>query len=68
MGGMVNHLVIGFGAVVCGLLLSGLAYVVTLVRERWARIDLKEMENLCELVLRAERRVAVGERAYESIR
>ena len=26
---------------------------LTLTRERWARSDLKEMENLCELVLRA---------------
>jgi len=53
MAGMVNHLVIGFGAVVCGLVLGGIAYVLTLTRERWARADLKEMENLCELVLRA---------------
>ncbi|MGE8364732.1 MotA/TolQ/ExbB proton channel family protein [Cupriavidus sp.] len=53
MAGMVNHLVIGFGAVVCGLVLGGIAYVLTLTRERWARVDLKEMENLCELVLRA---------------
>jgi biopolymer transport protein ExbB/TolQ len=53
MAGMVNHLVVGFGAVVCGLVMSGLAYVITLIRERWARLDLKEMENLCELLLRA---------------
>ncbi len=53
MAGMVNHLVVGFGAVVCGLVLGGIAYVLTLTRERWARADLKEMENLCELVLRA---------------
>lgn len=50
--GMVNHLVVGFGAVVCGLVLSGIAYYVTLVRERWARVDLKEMEDLCELLMR----------------
>jgi biopolymer transport protein ExbB/TolQ len=52
MASMVNHLVVGFGAVVCGLVLSGAAYGITLVRERWARVDLKEMENLCELVMR----------------
>jgi biopolymer transport protein ExbB/TolQ len=52
LAGMVQHLVIGFGAVVCGLTLSGVAYVTTLARERWARADLKEMENLCELILR----------------
>jgi biopolymer transport protein ExbB/TolQ len=54
MAGMVNHLVVGFGAVVCGLVLSGIAYGVTLVRERWARVDLKELENFCELVMRAQ--------------
>lgn len=51
---MVNHLVIGFGAVVSGLVLSGIAYVITLFRERWARVDVKEMENLAELLLRAK--------------
>jgi len=54
MAAMVNHLVVGFGAVVCGLVLSGAAYGITLVRERWARVDLKEMENLCELVMRVD--------------
>jgi hypothetical protein len=42
--------------VVCGLVPSGAAYGIPLVRERWARIDLKEMENLCELVMRIEQR------------
>lgn len=56
MSAMVNHLVVGFGAVVCGLVLSGIAYAVTLVRERWARVDLKEMENYCELLMRAHQR------------
>lgn len=59
MAGMVGHLVIAFGAVVCGLVLSGIAYAITLVRERWARVDLKEMENLCELIMRARKGVAV---------
>lgn len=52
MPGMVNHLVVGFGAVVCGLMMSGVAYYITLVRERWARVELKELEDLCELVMR----------------
>lgn len=52
--GMVSHLVVGFGAVVCGLVLSGVAYAITLVRERWARVDMKEMENLCELLMRTQ--------------
>jgi biopolymer transport protein ExbB/TolQ len=54
--------VIGFGAVVCGLMMSGIAYVITLVRERWSRVELKEMENLCELILRAMRK---GRTAHE---
>jgi biopolymer transport protein ExbB/TolQ len=66
--GMVNHLVIGFGAVVCGLMMSGLSYAITLVRERWARVELKEMENLCELVLRARRGQGTPEvERYESL-
>jgi len=52
MAGMVDHLVVGFGAVVCGLMMSGVSYFITLLRERWARVELKEMENLCELLLR----------------
>jgi biopolymer transport protein ExbB/TolQ len=68
LAGMVNHLVIGFGAVVCGLMMSGLSYAITLVRERWARVELKEMENLCELVLRARRgREALEGEHYESV-
>ena len=70
MAGMVNHLVVGFGAVVCGLVMSGVSYFITLVRERWTRVELKEMENLCELVLRA-RRPGIrkdGEDEYESLR
>jgi biopolymer transport protein ExbB/TolQ len=53
MGGMVGHLVVGFGAVVCGLMMSGIAYSITLVRERWSRVDLEEMEHLCELLVSA---------------
>jgi biopolymer transport protein ExbB/TolQ len=53
MASMVGHLVVGFGAVVCGLVMSGVSYFITLCRERWTRVELKEMENLCELVLRA---------------
>lgn len=70
MGGMVNHLVVGFGAVVCGLVLSGIAYYTTLIRERWARADIKEMEDLSELLMRAvQRRQAVnGEARYASVR
>lgn len=71
VAGMVNHLVIGFGAVVCGLMMSGIAYVITLVRERWSRVEMKEMENLCELIVRALRQRQVHEideeEPYESV-
>ena len=71
VAGMVNHLVIGFGAVVCGLMMSGIAYAITLVRERWSRIEMKEMENLCELIVRALRQRHVHEidedEPYESL-
>ena len=66
MGEMVNHLVIGFGAVVVGLMMSGVSYFITLVRERWARVELKEMENLCELLMRGLNRRQ--EDRYESFR
>lgn len=58
---MVNHLVVGFGAVVCGLVLSGIAYAVTLVRERWARVDLKDLETFCELLLRTRQQESTPE-------
>lgn len=71
IAGMVDHLVVGFGAVVCGLMMSGIAYVITLVRERWSRVELKEMENLCELIVRALRsrhsREAHEEVPFESV-
>lgn len=65
MAGMVNHLVVGFGAVVCGLVLSGVAYFVTLVRERWARNEIKAMEDLCELLLRNLTRQASHHKLHE---
>lgn len=65
---MIDHLVVGFGAVVCGLVLSGVAYYITLVRERWARIDIKDMEDLCELVMRAVKRTEAREVPHAGIR
>lgn len=65
---MVNHLVVGFGAVVCGLVLSGLAYLTALVRERWARRDVHDMEHLCELLLRSLRaRATAGRDVHEHV-
>lgn len=67
LNSMVRHLVIGFGAVVCGLVMSGVAYAITLVRERWMRVELKEMENLCELLLRAMERRTPRETRHEAL-
>lgn len=63
-----DNLVVGFGAVVCGLVLSGVASYFTLVRERCARIDIKDMEDLCELLMRAVKRADAREVAHASIR
>lgn len=65
---MIDHLVVGFGAVVCGLVLSGVAYYITLVRERWARVDIKDMEDLCELLMRSIKRTETREVAHASVR
>lgn len=67
MAGMVNHLIVGFGAVVCGLVMSGIAYFLTLVRERWTRVELKEMENLCELLMRALERDRAEANRYAGV-
>lgn len=63
MGEMVDHLVIGFGAVVVGLVTSGAAYFITLIRERWTRVELKDMENLCELLVRTLQQEEPSERS-----
>jgi biopolymer transport protein ExbB/TolQ len=68
MAGMVGHLVVGFGAVVCGLVMSGIAYVITLVRERWSRVELEEMEHLCELLVTARNAKPAQEALHAGIR
>lgn len=65
MADMVGHLVIGFGAVVVGLVMSGIAYFTTLVRERWMRRELKDLETLCELIMRG---VRAARRRPETVR
>ncbi|MGC4083059.1 MAG: hypothetical protein QM736_13350 [Vicinamibacterales bacterium] len=41
---------------------------ITLVRERWARVDIKDMEDLCELLMRALKRGDEREVAHASVR
>ncbi len=48
-------------------MMSGAAYFITLVRERWARVELKEMENLSEFLLRSLQRAAEMP-LYETVR
>jgi hypothetical protein len=49
--------------VVVGLVLSGVSYFTTLVRERWMRRELKDLESLCELIMRGVK----ARRAIETI-
>jgi biopolymer transport protein ExbB/TolQ len=64
MAGMVSHLVVGVGAVVCGLVMSGVCYYITLIRERWVRAELKDMEDFGDLLMRAIER----QRANDEVR
>lgn len=50
---MAGSMVTAFTAVVVGLACSVTAYVISLVREKWVRNDIREMEYATELALRA---------------
>ncbi len=49
---MANNLIIAFSTTVVGMAVGGLAYVVSIVRERWYEEDMKNMEYLTELMVR----------------
>jgi len=49
---MSNNLIIAFSTTVVGLAVGALAYVVSVVRERWYEEDMKNMEYLTELMIR----------------
>ena len=48
---MAGSMVTAFTATVAGLGAGVLAYLIALVRERWAREDVREMEHAAELVI-----------------
>ncbi len=48
---MAGRMVTAFTTAVVGLGCSVVAYLISLVKERWVREDLREMEFLSELVL-----------------
>jgi biopolymer transport protein ExbB/TolQ len=45
-------MVTAFTTVVVGLACSVVAYLISLVKEKWVRADMREMEYLSELMLR----------------
>jgi len=47
---MANCLIIAFGTTVAGLAVGALAYVISMVRERWYARDLMEMESILDLM------------------
>jgi len=49
---MAGSMVTAFTTVVVGLACSVLAYLMSLVKEKWVRADMREMEYQTELLLR----------------
>lgn len=49
---MANCLIIAFGTTVAGLAIGVLAYVISVVRERWYAEDTKDMGYIAELLMR----------------
>lgn len=55
MSKMAGSMVTAFTSVVVGLACSVVAYVISLVKEKWVRADMREMEYLTELTLRTQK-------------
>ncbi|MCX8069222.1 MAG: MotA/TolQ/ExbB proton channel family protein, partial [Thermodesulfovibrionales bacterium] len=51
---MAGSMVTAFTTVIVGLACSVVAYVVSLIKEKWIRADMREMEYMTELVLRRQ--------------
>jgi biopolymer transport protein ExbB/TolQ len=49
---MAGSMVTAFTTVVVGLACSVIAYLMSIVKEKWLRADMREMEYLTELTLR----------------
>ncbi len=54
MSKMAGSMVTAFTSVVVGLACSVVAYVISLVKEKWMRADMREMECMTELALRRQ--------------
>lgn len=52
---MAGSMVTAFTTTVVGLACGMAAYLISLVREKWVRADMREMEYVTELALRAQR-------------
>jgi biopolymer transport protein ExbB/TolQ len=65
---MAGSMVTAFTTVVVGLACSVAAYVMSMVKEKWVRSDLREMEFLTELALRSVRGLSgnAGERPEDA--
>ncbi|MBN1907390.1 MAG: MotA/TolQ/ExbB proton channel family protein [Deltaproteobacteria bacterium] len=48
---MANCLIIAFGTTVAGLAVSVIAYIISVMRERWYRADADDMEYLSDLIM-----------------
>lgn len=55
MSKMAGSMVTAFTTVVVGLACSVVAYIVSLVKEKWVRADMREMEYLTELAIRTQK-------------
>jgi len=47
---LANNLIIAFGTTVVGLLVGGVAFVISTIRERWYSQDLSDMAYVCEML------------------
>ncbi len=67
---MAGSMVTAFTTVVVGLACSVAAYMMSLVKERWLRADIREMEFLTELTLRklsANSALSLGKHSKEGV-
>jgi len=51
---LANNLIIAFGTTVLGLLIGGIAYMMTEVRNRWYDRDLSDIAYICEVLFGEE--------------
>ncbi|RZN39006.1 MAG: MotA/TolQ/ExbB proton channel family protein [Methanophagales archaeon ANME-1-THS] len=47
---LATKLIYAFGTTVLGLLVGGIAYVITAVRQHWYRLDMDDIRYICEIL------------------